>query len=192
MAYDLELIKQDIDKFLYSNQEVVIETNDDYLKAGDLLKIVKNKIFRIEEQRKDWTRPMDLSKKRIMDDVKQVIKPLNDFIEMIDPIMIKWWKKEKKIKDAEQAKIEEAALAKIKKEGKSNMEVSVVNDIKTQRGDIATTTITQHWTHKIIDESKIPREYLSVDEVKIRIAIRNKVRKIEGVKIFQTERVNSR
>lgn len=47
--------------------------------------------------------------------------------------------------------------------------------------------ITKTWTHSIVNESLIPREYLVVDSSKITKAIREGVREIPGVSIFQKE-----
>lgn len=47
--------------------------------------------------------------------------------------------------------------------------------------------ITKTWTHEITDESLIPREYLVVDPAKITKAIREGLRTIPGVNIFQKE-----
>lgn len=41
------------------------------------------------------------------------------------------------------------------------------------------------WTHDIEDESKIPREYMTVDVKRIRDAVRAGLREIPGVRIFQ-------
>ena len=43
----------------------------------------------------------------------------------------------------------------------------------------------KHWTHEIVDEAKIPRKYLVVDERLIRQDIKGGVREIDGVRIFQ-------
>lgn len=47
--------------------------------------------------------------------------------------------------------------------------------------------ITKTWTHAIVDESLIPREYLVVDTAKVTKAIREGVREIPGISIFQKE-----
>lgn len=45
------------------------------------------------------------------------------------------------------------------------------------------------WTFTLKDESQVPREYLVVDEKKIREAIRAGVREIPGVEIFQDTQI---
>lgn len=47
--------------------------------------------------------------------------------------------------------------------------------------------ITKTWTYEILNEQVIPREYLVVDTAAITAAIRQGIREIPGVKIFQKE-----
>ncbi|MGN6435982.1 MAG: hypothetical protein ACTHMM_05585 [Agriterribacter sp.] len=44
---------------------------------------------------------------------------------------------------------------------------------------------TKKWTFEILDASKVPREYLKVDETAIREAIGKGIRSIDGVRIYQ-------
>lgn len=43
----------------------------------------------------------------------------------------------------------------------------------------------QEWTFEVQDETQVPREYLMVDERKIREAVKAGIREIPGVRIFQ-------
>jgi len=193
MAYNIEPIKQEVDELIYSNQEIVVSSQQEYISAGDLLKLVKMKIKNIDEQRKSWTRPIDEAKSKIMKDVKTIIDPLEKFKKHIESKMVEWWEVEKIRKDAEQKEIDKKALAEIEEKGEGEVDVEVVNDLKTQRGNVATSTVVKRWTYKIIDEDKIPRKYLSADDKKINQAInKGRERKIEGLEIYQKARINSR
>jgi hypothetical protein len=180
-------IKQEVDEFLYNNQVVVIKSQQDFLTASDTLKIISQKIKKVEEKRKEYTAPLDESKKRIMADFQAITKPLEEFVAAVKEKMIEWQKIEQKRLDEEQKKLEAEALKKAKAEGKSEVEVAIVNNIKTQRADFSTATLKKIWTFEVISEIEIPREYLTVDEKKIKEAIKNGVREIKGVKIYQEE-----
>jgi hypothetical protein len=41
------------------------------------------------------------------------------------------------------------------------------------------------WSYEVEDEKKVPREYLQINPSAINAAVRNGVRKIAGVKIFE-------
>jgi hypothetical protein len=52
--------------------------------------------------------------------------------------------------------------------------------------------VTKRWAFEIMDETKVPHEYLTVDEKKIRKAIAAGTRNISGVRIFQQESLTIR
>lgn len=60
---------------------------------------------------------------------------------------------------------------------------------KTIQADMGTATTKTVWDFQIVDESQIPREYMVVDEKKIRAVVKAGVREIPGVKIYQTEQL---
>lgn len=65
----------------------------------------------------------------------------------------------------------------------------VAPQVNTRLG--GTTSANQVWDFEIIDPNLVPRQYLLIDETGIRRAvIRDKVREIAGVRIFQKSRVN--
>ncbi len=63
---------------------------------------------------------------------------------------------------------------------------SIMPEAKTKLveggGAVRTTMV---WKFKVTDPSSVPREYLEVDEKKVRAAIRNGVREVAGLEIFQ-------
>lgn len=52
--------------------------------------------------------------------------------------------------------------------------------------------LTKRWTHEVTDESQVPREYLVVDEKKVRAAIAAGTRSIPGIRIYQDESITLR
>lgn len=185
----IELVKKEVDEFLYEYQEVKITTSDEYTGAGDLVKQVENKIKKVEEKRKEYTKPLDDLKKTIMADFKQISEPLEKFVNEVRGKMLSWYKEDQIRKDAEQKAIEEKAMEEAKKNKQSEVIVPIVNDIKTQRGDVSTTTVKKIWKWEITDESLVPREYLCVNGPAITQAIRDGVKTIEGLRIYQEESI---
>ena len=62
------------------------------------------------------------------------------------------------------------------------------HEITEPEVEVSKSTVTaKRWTFEVVDESKIPREYLIVDGTAVRKAIRNGVREIDGLDIFQVE-----
>ena len=190
---DITPLKNEADEFLYEFQDVQITSKEEYTGAADTLKQIQNKIKKLEEKRLEYTRPLDESKKKITADFKSVIEPLEQFVNEVKKKMLVWAKAEQARLDQEQKKIEAEALEKAKVEHKSEVQVPIVNNtVKTQRGESTTTSIKKVWKWKIVDQNKVPRDYLCVDSPAIVQAIRSGVRFIEGLEIYQEEDLSIR
>ena len=189
---DLTPVKNEVDQFLYDFQEVKITSQDQYTQAGDTVKQIQMKIKKIESKRLEYTRPLDESKRLIMDDFKKITEPLEEFVSELKNKMLAWYKLEQARLNEEQKKLEQEALAKAKAEHKAEVQVPVINNqLKTQRGDVATISIKKVWKYRIVDETKIPRQYLTLDTAKVTQAIRDEVRIIDGLEIYQEEQAPS-
>ncbi len=190
---DITPIKTEVDALLYNFQDVEIASPEQYSEASDILRTVQLRAKQIEEKRLSYTRPLDASKNQIMHDFKLVLEPLEKFIDELKAKMIGFAKAEQAKRDKEQKEIEAVALKEAKETGQSEIVVPIVNEpVKTTRSSLASTTIKKTWKGKVVDESLIPREYLSVDQVKINAAVRAGVRKIPGVEIAQEENLSQR
>ena len=123
---------------------------------------------------------------------KQYSIPLDEADKIIRDKMLFFRKleEEKRLKEEERIRKEATKIAK--KENISVEEVIAGADIKEIPKTIGTTTIKKIWTFEIIDEKKIPRDFLMIDEVNIREAIRKGVREISGIKIFEKETISTR
>lgn len=65
-----------------------------------------------------------------------------------------------------------------------------VKGFKTQDG--TSVSARERWTFEVVDAAKVPREYLMVDEKKIRALVNAGVRSIEGVNIYPERGVTVR
>lgn len=121
-----------------------------------------------------------LNKKRL-----EVIKPHFEFQKSIN-------KFSKNFED-KLLEIEQQLTDKLKEFIKLNNDqsyLSILNQsMQVADGKISTK---KYWEFKIEEEEMIPRKFLSIDEKKIRKAIDSGVRKIDGVKIFETDKLNLR
>lgn len=173
----------------------IIKSEDDYSTATDVLKRAKNMVKWLDEKRKKVTKPLDEAKAQVMFEYKEQVAPIQIFIDDLNGAMIEYRDAEQKRLDEEQKRIEQEALEKAKSEGVSEVEVPIVNEVSTTvRGQFSTSTIKENWTFEVIDETKVPREYLSVDPVKVNAVIKSKdgLRNIDGLNIYCNKTVNSR
>ena len=88
---------------------------------------------------------------------------------------------EGKAKEAAKAQKEAEKLAKEREEKKAVEIAPVIPETPIAED----TTVRKNWDFKVITESKVPRVYLSLDTQKVRSAIRDGVRDIPGLEIYQ-------
>lgn len=188
---------------------VIVNTKEDFINAGDVLKFIKDKIRKIEAKRIEHTSKL-LEQKRIIDkDYKDAQKPLQELADKINEAMVKWNMAEQVRLDAEQKKVDDAILAQeierekarlereketgVKEKPDTNIFVPVVNDIKKVKGNMASNVMAQTYDFELLDILKVPIEYLTTDDVKIRKALRDSKGKIEiaGIKILITNKISS-
>lgn len=135
---------------------------------------------------------------------------LNMAVKDLRQQILNWENEQERIRREEQRRIEEERRAKeeeirkqaedLKKRMESETikaeeldsltnEVTALNDLKAMENDIKSTPASKNvryvWDYEITDANLIPRLYLSVDESKIKAAIKLDVREIPGVRIFQ-------
>lgn len=90
----------------------------------------------------------------------------------------------KRIEEEKQAKIEEAQQEDF------NFNDNDFQQSKTVHSETGSTTFKKVWDFEVINPLEIPREFMQVDLVAIRKAVKDGKRTIPGVKIFETEVVN--
>ena len=91
---------------------------------------------------------------------------------------------ERKAAEEAQRKINEAAKAAGVEAPKIAQPVTPAKREPT-RTELGTSYITKWWTYEVEDPAAVPREYLAVNEKAIGSAVKNGVRSIPGVKIYE-------
>ncbi len=160
---------------------------------GLLSKIAEGK-KRAEAQRKQFTDPLNQSLKAINAFFKNLTAPLDEADTIIrnKVLIFRRAEEERARKEAEelQKKLEEEAKKQAEIEKK---EVIVPPPVVAQTPPTTMTakngsaTVRKVWDFEIEDEMAIPREYLVPDPVKIRQAIKEGIREIKGIRIYQKE-----
>lgn len=176
-------------------RDVVVTNKDEYTQAGDVMKMCKQKIKEVDEERKTFTAPIDEAKKRIMAKAKEITEPLEKYIEKIEKAMGAWYLVEQKRIADENKRLEEEAITKAKEENSTSTDivVPIVEQVKTTHGNVATTTGITYNDFELVDLNLVPREYLMLDESKVKEAInKGGVKEIAGIKIEEKVRFTSR
>jgi len=198
---------KEIEVYVKEYETYKIVNNDEYINSAALLKQVKAKTRELKGVQKNLTDPVDETKRKIKEFFAVPIGHLLSAEQKIKGAMLSWQQEQERIRREEERKLREEQEAKeamlrkmaeeAKKEGKENFatdleekakemestEIVVKPKVEKVQG-IATRTL---WTFEIIDEEKIPREYMKVDGVKIGQDVRGGVREIPGVRIYSKE-----
>lgn len=188
-----------------------ITTPEIYSSAGGDLKAVKSKIKELDEMRKSLTKPLDESKKRIMEFFNKPLEVLQKAESHISSAMLNWQREQERIRQAEIARLAELQrketerLAKLAAaaekrgdttkaeefQGRAAVVQAVVPQVAPRVEKIAGIQNRTNWKYRIVDVSKIPREYMIPNEVLIgQIARTTKGSlKIDGVEIYPEESI---
>lgn len=200
-------VKAQLQEFVSKNM-VKVEDQRSMQTALTVCKDAKILAKRVEEIRTALVKPHNDQVKAINTYAKSLLKPLDDFETLIKDQLKLFEAKLEKIRQAEAEKAEkerqqaetkarkEAEIASLfdEKEGAQAeimLEAKVVEAEATKKAQLAqiaqnkVTGARRVWTFEVTDEAKVPREFLSVDEKKIRQAVREGAREIPGVRIFQ-------
>lgn len=181
-------------------REITITNQDEFLQAGDVLKLCKDKIKEVDEERKSYTAPLDEAKKRLMAKAKAITEPIEAYIDKINKAMSDWHITQDKIRKEEEERIEKEKddyYKKCQEDGTMPKDIDLMTkqpeaiETKTTRGNIATTSMVETWDFEIINAEEVERQYCSPDERLIRQAIKSGVREIKGIKITQSYKPKS-
>ena len=180
---------------------IEVDSDAEEQMAIDSLADIKRFMKQVEEARKGQVDPFNKLVKRVND----IFRPIGDGLTKSESIIkdkVKQWRiKKEEIKQVEERKRQAEYAAKIAEEqAKTKLEkreAEIVlpppSIIQTQtRGSSSTASNRKVWKYEILDETKIPREYLIIDESKIKAMIKAGVREIAGVKIFEDFEISVR
>jgi hypothetical protein len=195
-----------------------ISTPDELKNSAEFLKSLKASAKNIDEKRKEITRPIDDIKKRVMDFFRPISTQLSEAETTLKKAVLSYQREQERIRrEAEQkailaARAEEerkrkALEARAKKAAEKGQEEKA-ELLKEQAQEVYVPAVVQapavekvagistrkNWTFRIKDLSKIPREYLIVDEKmlkKLAVASQGKI-SIPGVEFYQDESMSVR
>lgn len=192
---------------------IIIKSNEDYTRAGQLLITIKGIRKKIEETFKPIKQKMDIAKKEVLDQEKAADAPLAAAEAIIKPRIAQWNAEQERIRQAEERRLQEIArqeeedrqiAAAIAAEQSGNKEeAEAIIEATVQAAPVvvpklvpkvAGVSFTKQWKFRITDEAKIPRQYLCVDEQKIGAVVRamKDAANIPGVEVYSVDSVSSR
>lgn len=180
-----------------------VKTDDDAREATERVGRVKSFIKRFDDRRKEIIADADSFVRK----VNQAVKPKRDRLFAIErryKQLLGDHAHRVEIARREMIRRQEEERAKLqaaldKEAAEKNVEpvivaapVAVPTKQGPTRSESATASTVMVWDFEVVDPAKVPRMYLAVDPAAIRAAIKAGIREIDGVKIFETARVQVR
>ncbi len=188
----------------YKSDKFIIKSTEQYSLSADDLKTVHAQEKKISELRLSMTRPLDATKKAIMDffripeqycaDIKSAISNKRlEYQKEQDKIRQKEEDRVRRLQEAEATKLE-ARADKLKSEGRAEELRQEAQQIRETAPTISIPPVEKsegirtvtNYKFEIIDATKIPSEYLIADEQKIGRVVRATKGEITipGIKIY--------
>jgi hypothetical protein len=179
---EIVLVKDQTNKALQAVESIIVDNDEKMLEAGDIRKRVKIVGKMIKEEKEKATKPLNESLKTI----KGWFAPIEADYEKAESIISEKMLSYQKHQEQEAEKIKQQNKEILEDTSNSNSterydELKVVPEIIKKSEDFHTRKVRKF---RIVDETKIPKEYFIVDEVKIRKAMMADI-KIEGVEYYE-------
>jgi galactitol-specific phosphotransferase system IIB component len=194
-------------------KQISIKTMDDYTRASDIIMSIKAIRKKITDTFKPIKQKMDAAKQEVLDQEKAADAPLKEAEAWLSPQIIEWNREQERIRKAEEDRLRaiaqkeeeerQLAAAVAAEQSGNKEEAEAIIETPVQAAPVivpkavpkvAGMSIRENWKFRIIDEKKIPREYLKVDEVKIGQVVRamKSAANIPGVEVYNEGTVSGR
>lgn len=178
---EIEDIRVVGEALLRDAQNIVI-TRQNHGKAIDHTADTSRGLRELEKRRKEITHPLNKQVKEINAFFRGLRAPFEKADKIMRDKLLEYHKQEeKRSKEIEQ-----------KLQSELGVPIAVPAPHTTQRGDTGQAIVSKYWTFEVDDLSKVPREYLELDSKKVRAAIKQGIRSIEGLRIYEKERLTIR
>ena len=190
---------------LAGNCKMVVITDASSLAyAKDLAKNAKKIEKFIEDKRVEFTKPILDDKKKIDDMAKGLVSDLQQAIKDLRGSILKYEQEQEAIRQAElrrledeRRKMEEGLRAAVAKDEEITREdILALQELKQQQAEVIAepvkNSIAKVWDYELVNINVVPLKYLMPDDAKIKAAIKEGERSIQGIKIFQKDRLTLR
>lgn len=170
--------------------EIKVIDSESLQQAVVMIQEIKRAKEKVEETRKFFVDPL----RKQISEINAKFKPYIDALDAAETLIkdeIIIYKEEERLKrELELEKLRKQQELNYRKEVKKAEKRGLVPPpppapIEIVQPKVDGLTMKKVWDFEIIDETKIPREYLTPDLVKIRKVIQAGVRNIEGLRIFE-------
>ena len=182
---EIQVLESQVSPLVKQAGSYVIDSVEAVDTASVFLKQVRDTERSIEDKRLEFTAPLNQSLKAINDTFKKLKEPLEQARTLLTNKILGWKKAEAErlFKEEERRrKIQEAHL-------KAGHEVSAPVVLERPENKIGNTQTRKVWTFRVKEFSKTPDVYKVINQVAVNQSIRDGVRDIPGIDIYQEEQL---
>ena len=199
-AKEAEEVQEITSGVVKAAEGVVINSDDSMQEASDILSWVAKAKKQVEDKRKFLVKPLNDHVKSINEMFKGYMAPLEKADTVLRQKVMAYRQEQERIRREEEERLRKEAEAerkRLEKQAKKDgaqpppppppVAPSTPEQAKTVHSDMGSVTTKTVWDFEIVDEDKVPRSFMIVNEKAIRAAVKAGVRNIPGVKVFQKE-----
>ncbi len=181
-------------EFLGVVKGYVIQSDDEYEDAAELLKVVKHKFKVLDEERTVSVKPLNDEVREINAWFKPALDRLKECEGELKKIMGAYSLRKQEEQQrllAEASKAAEAALVTAT-DPQADVMALVQQATATQAPRVAGVSVSKIWKWELVDPAQVPMEFWSIDPDKLDEAVKAGAREIPGVRVYQDARVIAR
>ena len=183
---EIQVLENRISPLIEEADSYVVNSVETVEVASSFLKRIRDTERVIEEKRLEFTKPINQSLKAINETFKRLAEPLKQARTLVTGKILAW-----KRAEAERIAKEEERRRKIqeahKEAGHKATSPVIMERPKKKIGNVQSRKV---WTFKVVNFSKVPDEFKNLNQVAVNLAIRDGARSIEGLEIFQEEKLS--
>lgn len=182
---EIQVLESQVSPLVKQAGSYVIDSVEAVDTASVFLKQVRDTERSIEDKRLEFTAPLNQSLKAINDTFKKLKEPLEQARALLTNKILDWKKAE-----AERLFKEEERRRKIQEAHReAGHQVSTPVVLERPENKIGNTQTRKVWTFKVKEFSKIPDVYKVINQVAVNQSIRDGVRDIPGIEVYQEEQL---
>jgi len=207
---DLDVVRPKFDEYLekvgnFEQAAKMLEIRDDESReaaanlaggAKKLIKVIETRRLEVTKEAREFTSKVNAFVDKFTSRLESAAKLAGE--KELQYVKLQEMKRREQEKLAQEAaaKLQKDINREAKKKGIEPVQVlaPVVPETQTRARTEAgiTSYLAKFWTFEILDDSDVPRIYCSADEKKIREAVKQGVREIRGVRIFEKDEIRHR
>jgi hypothetical protein len=189
-------VRENVSAIVVQAGAVVIASAQDVEDASGILKSLAGAKKSLTAMRLFFVKPLNDQVSKINDMFKAIAAPAEEADVIVRGKILAYRQEVAERERKEQERLNRLAEARMERAEKKAEETGapvpapiIPSVVSYQDKTIGSVTARKVWSYRIVDEAKVPREYLIVEPTLVRKAVREGARDIPGIEIFEEEQL---